>query len=236
MLSTWHDSSVRHCGSAKPGKVAIRKIHVRRNFPHTSLCISRTSYLNLLYSGLAPPPPSTPPPHMPANRQSTLARREKQNMPSAESTFASFRGNLILLIRINATFSTSAHLVKGSLWGLGGLRWQGDRALLREGTGCIPICIGVPDGRCSSHDGSQVESKAVHVHFQHPVAQTVDYKLPCLRMIAVEGVAAAAVIVVLPLWCQHVVHTIVQTPAPLPHALPGDLLQGYIVRGFYVQV
>jgi len=43
----------------------------------------------------------------------------------------------------------------------------------------------------------QIETKSVHVQVQHPVAQTVENEVAHDRMVAVHGVAAAGIIVVM---------------------------------------
>ena len=47
------------------------------------------------------------------------------------------------------------------------------------------------------------------MHLYNPVAQAVYNELAHDWMVAVEGVAAAAVVVVLTLWRKHIVHAVV---------------------------
>ena len=86
------------------------------------------------------------------------------------------------------------------------------RALWGEGW-VVAWQAGVPQGVGASHDGAQVKPEAVHVHLHHPVAQRVQHKLAHDRVVAVQRVAAARVVVVLPLGRQHVIHPVVQPPA-----------------------
>lgn len=53
------------------------------------------------------------------------------------------------------------------------------------------------------------------MHLQHPVSQAVHNELAYSGVIAIEGVATAAVVVVLAFRGQHVVHSIVQAPAEI---------------------
>ena len=51
------------------------------------------------------------------------------------------------------------------------------------------------------------------MHLCDPVPQAVHNELAHDWVIAIEGIAAATVVVVLPLWRKHVIHAIVKTPA-----------------------
>lgn len=55
----------------------------------------------------------------------------------------------------------------------------------------------VPGAVCSCHDARQIKAEPIYMVLCHPVPQTVHYHLPDDRMVAVECVAAAAVVVVL---------------------------------------
>ena len=50
-------------------------------------------------------------------------------------------------------------------------------------------------------------------YLSHPVPKARDDELPYDGVVAVQGVAAAAVVIILPLRRQHVVHSVVQTSA-----------------------
>ena len=47
------------------------------------------------------------------------------------------------------------------------------------------------------------------MHLQDPVAKAIHDELAHCRVVAVQGVAAATVVVVLPLWRKHVVDSVV---------------------------
>ncbi len=68
----------------------------------------------------------------------------------------------------------------------------------------------MPQAVCPGHYRRQVKPKPVHMKLLHPVAQAVGDKLPHVWVVAVEGVATAAVVVIFALGCQHVVDTVVQ--------------------------
>lgn len=52
--------------------------------------------------------------------------------------------------------------------------------------------------------------------YMDPIAQAVEYEMTSDRIVAVKGVAAARVVVVLPFWRQHVV-------GPIVNATEGDV-------------
>ena len=71
----------------------------------------------------------------------------------------------------------------------------------------------MPLGVCACQDGGQIKSKPINVHLCDPVPQAVHNEFAHNRVIAVESVATATVVVILPLRCKHVVDTVVKTPA-----------------------
>ena len=75
----------------------------------------------------------------------------------------------------------------------------------------------MPQGVRARHDGAEIKSEPVHVHLADPVAQAVQDEAPYEWVVAVDGVPAAAVVVVLPLRRQHVVYAVVQAPACMPN-------------------
>ena len=79
-------------------------------------------------------------------------------------------------------------------------------------TALIPGWL-VPLGMGSGEDGCQVKAEAIHMHLHHPIAQAIHDELTHHRVVTVESVAAATVVVVLPLRSQHVVYTVVKPPA-----------------------
>mmetsp|Transcript_14565 Transcript_14565/g.31734 ORF Transcript_14565/g.31734 Transcript_14565/m.31734 type:complete len:240 (+) Transcript_14565:2343-3062(+) len=72
--------------------------------------------------------------------------------------------------------------------------------------------LGVPGRGGAGQDGGQVKPESIHVVLLHPVAQAVQDELAHHRVVAVEGVAAPAVVVVLTPRGQHVVYAVVQAP------------------------
>jgi hypothetical protein len=60
--------------------------------------------------------------------------------------------------------------------------------------------------------GRQIKAEPVHVHLQHPVAQAVHNELAHDRVVAVERVAATAVVVVLASRGENIVHTVAYPP------------------------
>mmetsp|Transcript_30026 Transcript_30026/g.84734 ORF Transcript_30026/g.84734 Transcript_30026/m.84734 type:complete len:269 (+) Transcript_30026:1814-2620(+) len=76
----------------------------------------------------------------------------------------------------------------------------------------VHLSCPLPRGVGAREDGGQVKAEAINVVLRHPEAQAVHNEAPHHRVVAVEGVAAAAVVVVLPLRRQHVVHPVVQPP------------------------
>ena len=71
----------------------------------------------------------------------------------------------------------------------------------------------MPLGVCTCQDGGQIKSKPINVHLCDPVPQAVNNELAHNGVVAVESVATATVVVILPLRCKHVINTIVKAPA-----------------------
>ena len=61
----------------------------------------------------------------------------------------------------------------------------------------------------ASEDGSKVEAEAVDMVVGHPVAQTLHNHVTHIGVVAVQGITAAAEIIVIALRCQHVICLVV---------------------------
>ena len=71
----------------------------------------------------------------------------------------------------------------------------------------------VPHGGRPRHYGGQVEPEPIDMHLCHPVLEAVQNESADDGVVAIDGVAAAAVIVILAARGQHIVHPVVQAPA-----------------------
>ena len=86
----------------------------------------------------------------------------------------------------------------------------------RQHSAALPVkskLTAVPSRVRPRHDGAEIKAESIHVHLGDPVAETGGDELAYSGVVAVHGVATAAVVVVLPLRGEHVVDPVVQAPA-----------------------